>query len=188
MLIQVVCAGPWSRHAARGGRGAVLGRHDPPLSVECHWEDRRATVVVRGEVDFATAGILARPLDEVACQPPEHLTVDLGLTSCLRAAGLRLTARARRVLTPRCPLTLRSPTRQVRLVLEVSGLGGGRSIQGPRQPRWCRPPAGRSRWRASRSFLASALQLARVNTLRSHVTTNSYDRFTALLRNPGRRR
>ena len=44
---------------------AVLGRHDPPLSVECSWDDRRATVVVRGEVDFATAGILARQLDEV---------------------------------------------------------------------------------------------------------------------------
>lgn len=32
-------------------------------------EDRRATVAVRGEVDFATVGILARQLDEVAGQP-----------------------------------------------------------------------------------------------------------------------
>jgi anti-anti-sigma factor len=102
----------------------VLGRHDPPLSVECRWEDRRATVVVRGEVDFATAGILARQLDEVAGQQPEHLTVDLGLTSFLDAAGLRVIARARRVLPPRCPLTLRSPTRHVRLVLEVSAWPG----------------------------------------------------------------
>jgi len=113
----------------------VLGRHDPPLSVECHWEDRRATVVVRGEVDFATAGILARQLDEVAGQQPEHLTVDLGLTSFLDAAGLRVIARARRVPTPRCPLTLRSPTRQVRLVLEVSGLAGECPIEEPGQPR-----------------------------------------------------
>jgi anti-anti-sigma factor len=125
-----------------GREGAVLGRHDPPLLVECRWEDRRATVVVRGEVDFATAGILAQQLDEVAGRQPEHLTVDLGRTSFLDAAGLRVIARARRTLTPRCPLTLRSPTRQVRLVLEVSGLAG----------------AVRSRCRASRSFLASALQ------------------------------
>ena len=113
----------------------MLGRHDPPLSVECRWEDRRATVVVRGEVDFATAGILARQLDEVADQQPEHLTVDLGLTSFLDAAGLRVIARARRVLPPRCPLTLRSPTRQVRLVLEVSGLAGECPIEEPGQPR-----------------------------------------------------
>ena len=93
----------------------MLGRHDPPLSVECRWEDRRATVVVRGEVDFATAGILARQLDA--------------------AAGLRVIARARGVLTPRCPLTLRSPTRQVRLVLEVSGLAGECPIEEPGQPR-----------------------------------------------------
>jgi anti-sigma B factor antagonist len=113
----------------------VLGRNEPPLSVECHWEDRRATVVVRGEVDFATAGILARQLDEVAGQQPEHLTVDLAGTSFLDAAGLRVIARARRVLTPRCPLTLRSPTRQVRLVLEVSGLAGECPIEKPGQPR-----------------------------------------------------
>ena len=74
----------------------MLGRHDPPLSVECRWDDRRATVVVRGEVDFATAGILAQQLDEVAGQQPEHLTVDLGRTSFLDAAGLRVIARARR--------------------------------------------------------------------------------------------
>ena len=115
--------------------GAVLGRHDPPLSVECRWEDRRATVVVRGEVDFATAGILAQQLDEVAAQQPEHLTVDLGRTSFLDAAGLRVIARARRTLTPRCPLTLRSPTRQVRLVLEVSGLAGVCPIEEPGQSR-----------------------------------------------------
>ena len=62
----------------------MLGRHDPPLSVECRREDRRATVVVRGEVDFATSGILAR---------------------------------------------------QVRLVLEVSGLAGVCPIEEPGQPR-----------------------------------------------------
>ena len=109
----------------------MLGRHEPPLLVECRWEDRRATVIVRGEVDFATVGILARQLDEVAGQQPEHLTVDLGRTSFLDAAGLRVIARAYRALTPRCPLTLRSPTRQVRLVLEVSGLAGECPIEDP---------------------------------------------------------
>ena len=67
----------------------------------------------------------------MAGQQPEHLTVDLGLTSFLDAAGLRVIARARRVLPPRCPLTLRSPTRQVRLVLEVSGLAGECPIEDP---------------------------------------------------------
>jgi anti-anti-sigma factor len=109
----------------------VLGRHEPPLSVECRWEGRRATVVVRGEVDFATVGILARQLDEVTRQQPEHLTVDLAQTSFLDAAGLRVIARAHRALAPRCPLTLRSPTRHVRLVLEVSGLAGECPIEDP---------------------------------------------------------
>jgi hypothetical protein len=49
----------------------------------------------------------------------------------LDAAGLRVIARARRTLPPRCPLTLRSPTRQVRLVLEVSGLAGVCPIEDP---------------------------------------------------------
>jgi len=48
-----------------------------------------------------------------------------------RTPGLRVIARARRTLTPRCPLTLRSPTRQVRLVLEVSGLAGVCPIEDP---------------------------------------------------------
>jgi len=100
----------------------VLGRHDPPLSAECHWDGHRATVVVCGEVDFATAGILARQLEEVASQEPEHLIVDLSRTSFLDAAGLRVLARVHRLLTPRCPVTLRSPTRQVRMVLEISGM------------------------------------------------------------------
>jgi len=51
------------------------------------------------------------------------------------AAGLRVIARAHRELTPRCPLTLRSPTRQVRLVLEVSGLAGVCPIEEPGQSR-----------------------------------------------------
>ena len=74
-------------------------------------------------------------LDEVAGRQPEHLTVDLGRTSFLDAAGLRVIARAHRALTPRCSLTLRSPTRQVRLVLEVSGLAGECPIEKPGQPR-----------------------------------------------------
>lgn len=135
MLVRVVCARPVVEARGEGREGAVLGRHDPPLLVECRWEDRRATVVVRGEVDFATAGILAQQLDEVAGQQPELLTVDLGRTSFLDAAGLRVIARARRTLTPRCPLTLRSPTRHVRLVLEVSGLAGVCPIEEPGQSR-----------------------------------------------------
>jgi hypothetical protein len=78
MLIQVGLRQP----GGEGREGAVLGKHEPPLSVECRWEDRRATVVVRGEVDFATVGILARQ-------------------------------------------------RQVRLVLEVSGLAGECPIEDP---------------------------------------------------------
>lgn len=42
-----------------------MGRHDPPLSVGCGCYNRQATVRVSGEVDFATAGILARQLEDV---------------------------------------------------------------------------------------------------------------------------
>jgi hypothetical protein len=37
----------------------------PPLAAVCRWDDGQATVNVSGEVDFATAGILARCPDEV---------------------------------------------------------------------------------------------------------------------------
>jgi hypothetical protein len=61
-----------------------MGRHDAPLSVECRWGDRRVTVVVCGEVDFVTAGLLAEKLEQVVSQEPGHLTINLGWTMCCR--------------------------------------------------------------------------------------------------------
>jgi anti-anti-sigma factor len=107
---------------------------EPPLSVECRWEGRQVTVAVRGEVDFATADVLAGHLDDAVRSEPERLTLDLARTTFLDAAGLRLIARARRALAPTCPITLRSPTRQVRIALEASGLAGLCPIDDPAQP------------------------------------------------------
>ena len=95
---------------------------DPALSVLCRWDGRTATVTVSGEVDFATAGILSAQLDEVVSQEPDHLIVDLGQTCFIDAAGLRAIARARQALPEQCQVTLRSPTRQVRKIIEISGL------------------------------------------------------------------
>ena len=111
-----------------------MRRRDLALAVECHWDGRRATVVVSGEVDFASAGILARHLDEVTCQEPGQLIVDLSRTSFLDAAGLRVIARVRRVLAPQCPVVLRSPVRQVRMILEISGLAELCTIEDPGEP------------------------------------------------------
>jgi hypothetical protein len=90
---------------------------DRPLSAGCRWDGRRATVTVCGEVNLATAGILAQLVDEVVRQEPEHLIVD----------------RARRALPPQCPVILRSPRRQVRVALEVSGLTALCPIEEPGQ-------------------------------------------------------
>jgi anti-anti-sigma factor len=111
-----------------------MGRHDPPLSVGCRWDGRRVTVIVCGEVDFATASLLARQLETVAGQEPEHLTIDLGQTSFLDAAGLRVIIQARQALPPSCPVMLRSPVRHVRMALEVSGLSVLCPIEEPGQP------------------------------------------------------
>jgi anti-anti-sigma regulatory factor len=48
--------------------------------------------------------------------------IDLAATSFLDAAGLRVTARARKALPAGFPVVLRAPARQVRLALEFGGL------------------------------------------------------------------
>lgn len=95
---------------------------DPPLSVLCRWDGRTATVTVCGEVDFATASILSSQLDEVISQEPDRLIIDLSQMSFIDAAGLRVIIRARHALPPQCQLTLRSPGRMARTVIEVTGL------------------------------------------------------------------
>jgi anti-sigma B factor antagonist len=100
----------------------VTRRDDPPLSVRCRWDGSRATVTVCGEVDFATAGALSRHLDEVIRRGPDCLILDLGPTDFIDAAGLRVLARVRHALPPQCQVILRSPSRQVRKALEISGL------------------------------------------------------------------
>jgi len=103
----------------------------PPLAAVCRWDDGQATVSVSGEVDFATAGILARCPDEVTRRAPRRLVIDLAATSFLDAAGLRVTARARKALPAGFPVALRAPARQVRLAREFGGLARSASSRHP---------------------------------------------------------
>lgn len=104
-------------------------RHDPPLSVRCHWTGRAATVTVCGEVDFATAGILTQQLSEIAAREPDRLVIDLGEVEFLDAAGVHAITRTRHALPEHCPLVLQSPAPQVRKVLEMTGLDSLCTIQ-----------------------------------------------------------
>jgi anti-anti-sigma factor len=96
--------------------------HVPPLSVRCHWNGRAATVIVCGDVDFATVSILSQRLSQVAARKPDRLVIDLSEARFIDAACVRALTRTRHALPGHCALVLRSPPRQVRRVLEVSGL------------------------------------------------------------------
>jgi anti-sigma B factor antagonist len=83
--------------------------------------DRGAVIVVRGEIDLATAPAFRAALDE-ALDGAGRVEVDLRDTSFMDSSGLAALLAAHRRLGPSQALVLRNPTREVRLALDISGL------------------------------------------------------------------
>ncbi|SBT53318.1 STAS domain-containing protein [Micromonospora auratinigra] len=93
------------------------GGAPPVFSVTAERDDDHLSVVVTGEVDMATADTM---FQTALREPATRLTLDLREVTFFDSAAIHAVVR----LAQRFPGTLRVlPSRQVRRVLEISGLG-----------------------------------------------------------------
>jgi anti-sigma B factor antagonist len=102
-----------------------LDPQDPveEFTIEAVHGDSGEIVVVRGELDIATAPLLEAVLDTVVSQRPQRLDVDLAGVTFLDAHALAALNTARRRLTARhATMVLRRPSPIARRVLALTGL------------------------------------------------------------------
>ena len=87
-----------------------------------HFEER-AVVSVRGDLDLATAPVLQREAFATLAQPIRCVVLDLGYCTFMDSSGVSvLVAASHRALERKIEFRLTSVPRQVRVVLELSGL------------------------------------------------------------------
>jgi anti-anti-sigma factor len=92
------------------------------IDIKVSWQDQRASLVIGGELDWATAPVLTECLTEVLAKRPEQVTLDLANLEFMDCAGVSPIVRARRDLPVRCPLILGSPLPRVRKLLAATGV------------------------------------------------------------------
>jgi anti-anti-sigma factor len=93
------------------------GAAPPVFSATAAVDGDRLRVVVTGEVDMATADTM---IQTVLREPARHVTLDLSGVTFFDSAAIHAVVR----LAQRFPGTLAVlPSRQVRRVLDISGLG-----------------------------------------------------------------
>ena len=105
-------------NAPAATRPQLLARIDIKVS----WEDQRASVAIGGELDWATAPVLAERLTEVLAKHPAQVTLNLAKLEFMDCAGVSPIVRARRDLPACCPMVLESPVPRVRKLLTVTGI------------------------------------------------------------------
>lgn len=91
-----------------------------PLGVRMHWQGQDATVELDGELDCFTAPVLAAELARALPRKPARLVLDLSRLAFMDCAGVSVIVRARRMLPGDRPIVLKSPSRTVRKVLEIT--------------------------------------------------------------------
>ncbi len=92
----------------------------------------RAVLGVRGEVDILTAPDLDALVDAVIDQGHRFVVLDLAALKFMDASGLRVIARAARRLNPAAgELVIRSPSRMVRRMLDITGLAAVVRLEQP---------------------------------------------------------
>jgi anti-sigma B factor antagonist len=109
-----------SRHA-RPGLIGIAGVGGPHLEVS--W-DASGSLVVRGEVDPASADRFAEGLKTAAADAPGDLVVDLRELTFMDSAGLRVLIDLARDLGPGRAVVLRAPQPGVLRLFEVAGIEG----------------------------------------------------------------
>jgi anti-sigma B factor antagonist len=105
-------------------------REDLVVHLDTPDGESRPVVVVVGEVDLFSSGLLAERLAEVVQKAPESVVIDLTGTTFMDCGGARPIALARELLAAEeCQVYLRHPRPVVRKVLEVMGLDGSCIIE-----------------------------------------------------------
>lgn len=92
------------------------------LRVQTRWQARTATLVLVGELDYATAPLLAGRLTTALARRPERVILDLAALTFIDCSGLTPIIRARNRLPQEVPLIMRSPRRRVRSLLALTGV------------------------------------------------------------------
>jgi len=94
-----------------------------------------ATIVISGELDAATAPLLARRLAQILAYGPQRLVFDMAGVGFIDCAAVRLIVGTGRCLpTGRQPV-IRRPSLAVRRMLELTGLAPYCEADGPPGPR-----------------------------------------------------
>ncbi|MBI2843109.1 MAG: STAS domain-containing protein [Armatimonadetes bacterium] len=94
-----------------------------PFEASVSWEDKRATVHLHGELDFATAPVLAQVLREVLEQGAQHLLLDFHEVTFFDSEGLKVLLQAYRHLREReGTITVQGCSRFVARTFEILGL------------------------------------------------------------------
>jgi anti-sigma B factor antagonist len=91
----------------------------PPLKVEVKREGRVCRLSVGGELDIATAPVLAALAAPAVRGPAERLVVDLSGLEFIDCCGVRALAAVTRAAPPGCPVVVRGATGLVRRVLDI---------------------------------------------------------------------
>lgn len=118
----------WTEDAA----GLHVKTHVEDFCVDVVHGDSQDVVVIRGELDLATAPLLRAALDTVHARRPRRVEVDLSGVSFLDACAVTTLVAARRRLGARgAALGLHRPSPIARRVLELTGFDRVFEITGP---------------------------------------------------------
>ena len=96
--------------------------HESPLQMDVSWDGVVATVTASGELDTATATVLARRLLAVAAEHPERLVLDLSELVFADVAGARALDDVHTLLQTECPVILRQPRPSARTMSGLTGM------------------------------------------------------------------
>jgi anti-sigma B factor antagonist len=94
----------------------------PDLELESHPADDGDTVIVRGEVDMATAPQLRDLLNELVDAGSTRIRLDCRHLDFLDSSGIGVLVAVRKRLGEEGALTLEAPPAHVRKVLELTGV------------------------------------------------------------------
>ena len=115
--------------------GVVTGPPAPPLVIEAAVSAGTATVVISGELDAATAPLLARRLAQILADGPQRLVFDMAGVGFIDCAAARLVVGTGRCLPAGRRPVIRHPSPAVRRMLELTGLAAHCEADGPPGPR-----------------------------------------------------
>jgi anti-sigma B factor antagonist len=115
-----------SRPVRREGEGVVdndLGARPPPFRCAVVEEDRTVVVEVEGEIDIATTKQVRRTIEQLVDDGRRAVIVDMSRVAFVDSAGIADLIRASGAAGRRgVEFVVRSPSRAVRRMLEITGL------------------------------------------------------------------